>query len=74
VIVTQKLKILFILKSILDVEGKGKIGKDVFLHLLVIVAHSIEKSFFITKNVVVNEMIMDSSLFYLSYPHCLPVL
>jgi hypothetical protein len=47
-IVPQKLKIILIFESVLDVEGKWQIIKHILFHFLIIVAHSIEEGFLIS--------------------------
>lgn len=57
-IIPQKFKILLIFKSIFDVESKGQIIKNVLFNLLIIIAHSIKESLFVTQDIVVDEVVM----------------
>lgn len=74
VIVLDELKVLLVLKSILDVEGKRKITEDIFLDIFVIVGHRIEESLLIPQDVVIDEMIMHFLFVYLADFHNLAIL
>ena len=69
-VVPQELKIFFVLKTILDVEGQRQIIEHVLIPGLVILAHSAEKSFLVSKNVVVDQVILYATLAHLRLFYC----
>lgn len=73
VVVFQELKVLFILKTIFDMECKWEITKHIFFDFFVIVGHSIEEGFFVAKDVVINEMVVHFLFVYLADFHDLAI-
>jgi hypothetical protein len=69
-VVPQELKIFLVLKTILDVEGQRQIIEHVLISGLVVLAHSAEKGFLVSKNVVVDEMILHAALADLRLFYC----
>jgi hypothetical protein len=72
-IVPQKLEILLIFKSIFNVKSEGKIIEYILFHLLVIVAHCVKESLLITKDIVIDKMVMHAAFLQLASLYVLPV-
>jgi hypothetical protein len=58
VVVSQKLEVLLVLQSFLDMEGEWQKIEDFLVGLFVVVGHCIEESFFVADDVVVYKMIL----------------
>lgn len=63
--VLKKFEVLFIFKSMLNMECKWKILKSLLSITFIILFHGSEQSFFITQDVVSGQMIMDFYFLFL---------
>lgn len=63
--VLKKFEVLFILKSMLNMERKWKILKSLLSVTFIIFFHGSKQSFFITQDIVSGQMIMDFYFLFL---------
>jgi hypothetical protein len=74
VVVLQELIELFVLETLLDVEGEGQVVEDLLSCLLVVVGHGVEEGLLVADHVVVYQVVLHLQLTDFSRTHCPPEL
>ncbi len=58
--VVQKLQVLIVFKSVLDVESQRQVVEHLFALFCVVLVHQAEQSFLVTNHVVVYQVVVDA--------------